>query len=95
MTERRFAPPGYVIYVTYAVLKTVLKVPNHRQRPCARRRWLRVVALRLRREYSMPEYRVFTMNGNRIAGPADIIECETDQEAIEKARQMIDKTLAS
>ena len=41
----------------------------------------------------MPEYRVFTMNGNRIAGPADIIECETDQEAIEKARQMIDKNV--
>jgi len=42
-------------------------------------------------ECSMPEYRVFTMSGHRIAGPADIIECETDQEAIEKARQMIDK----
>jgi hypothetical protein len=39
----------------------------------------------------MTEYRVYTLsNGNHIMAPPDIIACETDQEAIEQARRLIE-----
>ena len=39
----------------------------------------------------MPEYRVYTLtSGNTIRGAPAIIVCDTDQEAVEQARQSID-----
>jgi hypothetical protein len=35
----------------------------------------------------VPEYRAFPVKNFHIAGPAHIIECDTDQEAIEWAKQ--------
>jgi hypothetical protein len=38
----------------------------------------------------MPDYRIYTMSGaNRILGPPKIIECKTDQDAIEQAQKLI------
>jgi hypothetical protein len=38
----------------------------------------------------MPEYRAFPIKNFHVAGPAHIIECETDQEAIAKVKQFVD-----
>jgi hypothetical protein len=37
----------------------------------------------------MPEYRAFPLKNLHIAGPAHIIECATDQEAIVAAKQLM------
>ena len=38
----------------------------------------------------VPEFRAFPVKNFHIAGPAHIIECDTDQEAIEWAKQFVD-----
>lgn len=38
----------------------------------------------------MPEYRAFPIKNFHIAGPSHIIECATDEEAIEWAKQFVD-----
>ncbi len=37
----------------------------------------------------MPEYRVYPLNAGRLAGPAQVVVCEKDREAIEKAKQLM------
>jgi hypothetical protein len=40
---------------------------------------------------TMPEYRIYRMTkGGDISGPADIVECADEAEALQKARQYID-----
>ena len=39
----------------------------------------------------MPEYRIYTLeSGNRLVAPPDVIECDSDQEAIIEARILLD-----
>jgi hypothetical protein len=39
----------------------------------------------------MPEYRFYTLkSGNRLAAPPDVIECDSDKEAIMEARILLD-----
>jgi hypothetical protein len=39
----------------------------------------------------MPEYRIYMLDGrNNIAGPPEIVTCEDDQEAVQRAKQLID-----
>ena len=37
----------------------------------------------------VPEYRIFHLTFGHIRGPAAIINCDVDQQAIEKAKQMV------
>jgi hypothetical protein len=37
----------------------------------------------------MSEYRVYPLNAGRLAGPAQVLVCESDREAIEKAKQLM------
>jgi hypothetical protein len=40
---------------------------------------------------TMPEYRIYTLeSGNRLVAPPDVIECDSDQEAIIEARILLD-----
>ena len=40
----------------------------------------------------MPDYRIYVVDEHgHIAGPAHVITCATDEEAIEKAKPMIDR----
>jgi hypothetical protein len=34
----------------------------------------------------MPDYRIYKIDSNRIAGPADVVTCDNDQQAINKAK---------
>jgi hypothetical protein len=36
----------------------------------------------------VPEYRVYPLDAGRLAGPAQVIVCENDREAIEKAKRL-------
>jgi hypothetical protein len=36
----------------------------------------------------MPDYRVYTIDRGRILGPADIITCDNDEQAIAMARKL-------
>jgi hypothetical protein len=36
----------------------------------------------------MPDYRVYAVDDGRILGPADIITCDNDEQAIDKARKL-------
>jgi translation initiation factor IF-1 len=39
----------------------------------------------------MHEYRIYTLNdNNRIAGPAEVIACDDDMEAIARAKRLLD-----
>lgn len=39
----------------------------------------------------MPTYRIFRVDaGGHIPGPSTIIECETEQQALQQARQLVD-----
>ena len=38
----------------------------------------------------MAEYRAFPVKNLRLMGPSHIIECDTDQDAIERATQFVD-----
>ncbi|MEP7030005.1 MAG: hypothetical protein ABI830_03640 [Pseudolabrys sp.] len=38
----------------------------------------------------MPEYRVFQFKSGHLGGPASVIDAPTDQEAVAKAKQMVD-----
>jgi len=37
----------------------------------------------------MPEYRVYPLDAGRLARPAQVLVCENDQEAIEKAEPLM------
>jgi hypothetical protein len=37
----------------------------------------------------VPEYQIFHLTLGHIRGPAEIINCDIDQQAIEKAKQMV------
>jgi hypothetical protein len=58
--------------------------------PMPRRSRLRAVVLPpVRDTYDVPEYRIFHLTFGHIRGPAAIINCGVDQQAIEKAKQMV------
>ena len=42
----------------------------------------------VRETYDVPEYRIFHLTFGHIRGLAAIINCDVDQQAIEKAKQM-------
>ena len=39
----------------------------------------------------MPEYKVYSLNAGRIAGPPEVLECDDDADAIDKAKQLLDR----
>ena len=47
--------------------------------------FLRLVAWRK----GVPQYRVYSLNAGRIAGPLEVLQCEDDNEAIDKAKQLL------
>jgi hypothetical protein len=55
-----------------------------------RRLRLRAVVLPpVRETYDVTEYRIFHLTLGHIRGPAAIINCDVDQQAIDKAKQMV------
>lgn len=38
----------------------------------------------------MPDYRVYLIKSNHFEGPPDVITCDSDAEAIEQAKQLVD-----
>ena len=37
----------------------------------------------------MPEYKVYSLNAGRIAGPPKVLQCQDDNEAIDQAKQLL------
>jgi hypothetical protein len=39
----------------------------------------------------MPDYRLYSMSANNIAGPPQIVQCASDQQAIAAAKGLLDR----
>jgi hypothetical protein len=49
---------------------------------------------RLRREYAMPEYYLYTIKKDgHSAEPPKVVECQDDEAAVKKAKQLLDDRL--
>ena len=41
----------------------------------------------------MPMYRIYTFEGGHVRAPPQVIECQNDEAAVKKAKQLLDGTL--